>query len=91
MARDLAPDVKKLMRSSTIYIKKKAAICAVRLLQKVPELVEDFRDAALALLEERSHGVLLGAVAAAMIGPSVEVEMTHCTHPKFAEEKTTNK
>ena len=66
MARDLAPDVKKLMRSSTIYIKKKAAICAVRLLQKVPELVEDFRDAALALLEERSHGVLLGAVTLAL-------------------------
>lgn len=31
-------------------------------------------------------GVLLGAAAAAMIGPSTEVEMTHCTHPKLAEK-----
>eukprot|EP00216_Chloropicon_sp_CCMP2111_P004951 CAMPEP_0198243782 /NCGR_PEP_ID=MMETSP1446-20131203/30684_1 /TAXON_ID=1461542 ORGANISM="Unidentified sp, Strain CCMP2111" /NCGR_SAMPLE_ID=MMETSP1446 /ASSEMBLY_ACC=CAM_ASM_001112 /LENGTH=840 /DNA_ID=CAMNT_0043927703 /DNA_START=54 /DNA_END=2576 /DNA_ORIENTATION=- len=66
MARDLAPDVKKLMRSSTIYIKKKAALCAVRLAQKVPELVHDFKDEALALLDERSHGVLLGAVTLAL-------------------------
>ena len=46
MARDLVVDVKRIMRSSTIYLKKKAAICAVRLSQKAPELVRDFMDEA---------------------------------------------
>ena len=66
MARDLVVDVKRIMRSSTIYLKKKAAICAVRLSQKAPELVRDFMDEALSLLDERSHGVLLGAVTLAV-------------------------
>ena len=66
MARDLAPDVKRLMRSSTIYLKKKAAICAVRLVQKAPELIVDFKEEALSLMDERSHGVLLGAVTLAL-------------------------
>ena len=66
MARDLAVDVKRLMRSSTIYLKKKSAICAVRLVQKAPDLIHDFKDESLALLDERSHGVLLGAVTLAL-------------------------
>jgi AP-1 complex subunit gamma-1 len=66
MARDLIPDVKRLMGSRTIYLKKKSAICAVRLAQKAPELILDLKDSALALLDERSHGVLLGAVTLAL-------------------------
>ena len=42
IARDLAPDVVKLMGSSNPYIRKKAALCAVRVVRKTPELMEQF-------------------------------------------------
>jgi len=62
MSRDLAGEIEKLLKSSNAYIKKKAALCAVCILRKVPELMEMFLPATRALLNEKSHGVLLTAV-----------------------------
>ena len=78
MARDLSPDVENLLNNGSPYIKKKAALCAVRsllcdkmtedvrhgcrILKKVPELVESYREISVQLLSDRQHGVLLTAV-----------------------------
>lgn len=62
MARDLAPDVDKLLRSGNPFVRKKAALASIRVLKKVPELVEDFVDRANSLLNDRSHSVLLTGV-----------------------------
>uniref|UniRef100_A0A8D0CK56 AP-1 complex subunit gamma n=1 Tax=Scleropages formosus TaxID=113540 RepID=A0A8D0CK56_SCLFO len=62
MCRDLAPEIDRLLRTSNSYIKKKAALCAVHIVRKVPELGELFTTAAHSLLSEKNHGVLHGAV-----------------------------
>ena len=53
MARDLAPEVEKLLKSSSPLVKKKAALCAVRLLRKEPELVETFMPATRSIVRPR--------------------------------------
>lgn len=62
MARDCAPEVEKLLASTNSYIRKKAALCAIRISRKVPELLENFVSRTKALLNERNHGVLLTGV-----------------------------
>lgn len=62
MARDLAGEVERLMRSSAAYIKKKAIICAARMIRKAPELLELFIPATKTVLNERSHGVLIASI-----------------------------
>lgn len=63
IARDLAPNVVKLLGASNPYIKKKAALCAIRIVRKVPELMEQFVPKVRPLLTERNHGVLITAVS----------------------------
>ena len=60
MSRDLAADVERLLGSENAYVRKKAALCGVRVVRKVPELAEGFLAAAPHLLRDRHHGVLLG-------------------------------
>ncbi|KAJ3409421.1 clathrin associated protein complex large subunit [Chytridiales sp. JEL 0842] len=62
MARDLCGDLEKLLGSSNTYIRKKAALCAVRIVKKVPDLLENFTARAKSLLNDRNHGVLLTGV-----------------------------
>nr|XP_039265373.1 AP-1 complex subunit gamma-1-like [Styela clava] len=63
MARDLAPDVEKLMRNSNGYIKKKAVLCACRIVRKVPELMENFIPLTKSCLNDKNHGVALATVS----------------------------
>ncbi|KAH8832639.1 gamma-adaptin [Flagelloscypha sp. PMI_526] len=62
MSRDLANEIEKLLGSSNTYIRKKAALCALRVVKKVPELADHFITKAKNLLTDRNHGVLLTAI-----------------------------
>lgn len=59
MSRDLFPEVETLMSTANPYIRRKAAICAMRICRKVPDLYEHFLEKTKNLLSDRNHGVLL--------------------------------
>ncbi|TRM65306.1 adaptin N terminal region-domain-containing protein [Schizophyllum amplum] len=62
MSRDLANEIEKLLGSSNTYIRKKASLCALRVIKKVPDLTDHFVGKAKNLLTDRNHGVLLTAI-----------------------------
>ena len=59
MSRDLFPDIENLISTTNPYIRRKAALCAMRICRKVPDLQEHFMEKAKLLLQDRNHGVLL--------------------------------
>lgn len=59
MSRDLFPEIENLLSTSNPYIRRKAALCAMRICRKVPDLEEHFLEKATQLLSDRNHGVLL--------------------------------
>lgn len=59
MSRDLFTQIETLLSTANPYIRRKAALCAMRICRKVPELQEHFVEKAKILLSDRNHGVLL--------------------------------
>ncbi|KAL9122715.1 MAG: hypothetical protein Q9187_000734 [Circinaria calcarea] len=59
MSRDLFTVVETLLSTANPYIRRKAALCAMRICRKVPDLQENFLEKAKLLLNDRNHGVLL--------------------------------
>ncbi|QBZ54211.1 hypothetical protein PoMZ_09906 [Pyricularia oryzae] len=59
MSRDLFPEIENLIATANPYIRRKAALCAMRICRKVPDLQEHFIEKATQLLSDRNHGVLL--------------------------------
>lgn len=62
MSRDLCNEIEKLLGSTNTYIRKRAALCALRIVRRVPDLMDHFTDKAKALLQDRNHGVLLAGL-----------------------------
>ncbi|XP_047322411.1 AP-1 complex subunit gamma-2-like [Impatiens glandulifera] len=62
MARDLAPEVERLLQFRDPNIRKKAALCSIRIIRKVPELAENFVNTAASLLKEKHHGSLITGI-----------------------------
>lgn len=59
MSRDLFPEIENLLSTANPYIRRKAALCAMRICRKVPDLQEHFLEKAKVLLSDRNHGVML--------------------------------
>jgi AP-1 complex subunit gamma-1 len=59
MSRDLFSEIETLLSTANPYIRRKAALCAMRICRKVPDLQEHFVEKAKMLLSDRNHGVLL--------------------------------
>jgi AP-1 complex subunit gamma-1 len=59
MSRDLFTEIENLVSTANPYIRRKAALCAMRICKKVPDLQEHFVEKASQLLSDRNHGVLL--------------------------------
>jgi AP-1 complex subunit gamma-1 len=59
MSRDLFPEIETLLSTANPYIRRKAALCAMRICRKVSDLQEHFLEKAATLLSDRNHGVLL--------------------------------
>jgi len=62
MSRDLFPEIENLLQTSNPYIRRKAALCAMRICRKVPDLQEHFIEKAKLILSDRNHGVLLAGI-----------------------------
>ena len=62
MCRELYTEVKKLMRSSSSYIKKKAILAAVRIIRNIPDTIDDFMEVIDVLINEHSHSITLATV-----------------------------
>eukprot|EP00834_Sanchytrium_tribonematis_P000958 NODE_20_length_44879_cov_0.624654.p5 type:complete len:802 gc:universal NODE_20_length_44879_cov_0.624654:24592-22187(-) len=77
MLRDLSSEVEKLLGSSSSYIRKKAALCAVRVLKKLPEMSERYAAKCLNLINDKNHGVVITSLSVLIevcqINPSLHV------------------
>jgi len=62
MSRDLAGEVERLMKSPNTFIRKKAALCAARIIRKVPEFQEVFLPASRSFITEKNHAVLITGI-----------------------------
>lgn len=65
MCQDLAGEVERLMKSSNTYIKKKAILCAARIVRRIPSLIEMFLPASRNILSEKNHGSLSNTLSLA--------------------------
>lgn len=75
IARDLASEICRLLQKNNSFIKKKAALTALRFIRKAPELVDDFIGDVHELLHSKNHGVLLSGVSLAIEIVKLEPEL----------------
>ncbi|KAJ3197812.1 clathrin associated protein complex large subunit [Entophlyctis luteolus] len=66
ISRDLCGDVEKMLGSTNSYVRKKAALCAIRIVKKVPDLAENFVERSRSMLLERAESSLLTGISLAI-------------------------
>lgn len=79
MSRDLFTEVENLMSTANPYIRRKAALCAMRICRKVPDLQENFLEKSKLLLSDRNHGVL-------MCGLTLAIDMCEAEEAEEGQE-----
>ncbi|XP_055639073.1 AP-1 complex subunit gamma-1-like [Toxorhynchites rutilus septentrionalis] len=62
MARDLTQDIERLIASSNTFLRKKAILCAFRMIRRVPELIEDYLPKCSQFLNDKNHGILVSTI-----------------------------
>mmetsp|Transcript_2663 Transcript_2663/g.3046 ORF Transcript_2663/g.3046 Transcript_2663/m.3046 type:complete len:93 (+) Transcript_2663:3-281(+) len=75
MCRALAREVERMMNSTNPYVRKKAALCAMRIIRKVDEIEDKFNHRIGPLLEDRNHGVLLSGCS--LLAALLEINPDH--------------
>jgi AP-1 complex subunit gamma-1 len=75
VARDLANEVDKLLSSSNPYIRKKAGLCAIRVIKRVPDFADIFFPRIKAMMNDKNHSVLLTAITLSIQMCQVNPEM----------------
>ncbi|CAD7973073.1 unnamed protein product [Amoebophrya sp. A120] len=63
MCAALSREIEQMLNISNPYVRKKAALCAMRVCKKCEEMVDRFRPKVRALLEDRNHGVMISGLA----------------------------
>uniref|UniRef100_A0A8C9N5Z2 AP-1 complex subunit gamma n=1 Tax=Serinus canaria TaxID=9135 RepID=A0A8C9N5Z2_SERCA len=71
MCRDLAGEVEKLLKTSNSYLRKKAALCAVHVIRKVPELMEMFLPATKNFWGQGNNSTLIGQLSSSQLVPQL--------------------
>lgn len=62
MCRELYPAVKRLMKSSSSYIRQRACLAAIRIIKHIPDTIEDFVEIIADLVKDSSQSVLMATV-----------------------------
>ena len=62
MARDIFADVLQKMSSTNPFLKKKACLCMINILNKIPEMIDDMIKTLPTLLGDDDHGVLISGI-----------------------------
>ncbi len=62
MCRELYPEVKKLMKSQSAYIRQRACIAAIRTIKNIPDTIEDFVEIIDELVKDSHQSVLMACV-----------------------------
>ncbi|XP_058446734.1 AP-1 complex subunit gamma-1-like [Malaya genurostris] len=62
MARDLSHEIERLIASSNTFLRKKAILCAFRMIRRVPELMDEYLPRCAQFLHDKNHGILVSTV-----------------------------
>ena len=62
MCRELYPEVKKLMKSQSAYLRQRACLAAIRTIKNIPDTIEDFVEIINELVRDQHQSVLMACV-----------------------------
>ena len=62
MCRELYPEVKRLMKSASGYIRQRATLAAIRTLRNIPDAIEDFIEVLEPLIQDKHQSVVVAVV-----------------------------